>query len=57
MEVGTYGLPTELRKRAMNMVDSSGGSITIGYVLSKGVMKLSEAQKVLLVLAADIDGY
>lgn len=50
-------LPTEVRKRAMDAVDSSGRRVTVGDVASKAGLKLNEAQKALQALAADTDGF
>jgi hypothetical protein len=50
-------LPTELRKRAMDAVDASGGRVTIGDVASRAGLKLTEAQKALQALAADTEGF
>ncbi|KAL8526366.1 hypothetical protein ACS0TY_015545 [Phlomoides rotata] len=50
-------LPSEVRKRAMDAIDSSGRRVTIGDVASKAGLKLNEAQKALQALAADTDGF
>lgn len=50
-------LPTDLRKRAMEAVDSLGRRVTIGDVASKAGLELKEAQKALQALAADTDGF
>lgn len=50
-------LPTDVRKRAMEAVDSFGGRVTIGDVASRAGLKLNEAQKALQALAADTDGF
>lgn len=50
-------LPSEVRKRAMDAVDSSGRRVTIGDVASKAGLKLNEAQRALQALAADTDGF
>lgn len=50
-------LPSDVRKRAMDAIDSCGGRVTIGDVSSKAGLKLNEAQKALQTLAADTDGF
>lgn len=50
-------LPSDVRKRAMDAIDSYGGRVTIGDVSSKAGLKLDEAQKALQALAADTDGF
>lgn len=50
-------LPSEMRKRAMDAIDSFGGRVTIGDVASKAGLKLNEAQKALQALAADTNGF
>lgn len=55
--VETDKLPTDVRKRVMEAVDSYGGRVTVGDVASKGGLKLNEAQKALQALAADTDGF
>ncbi|GAB4856390.1 hypothetical protein Ancab_014310 [Ancistrocladus abbreviatus] len=50
-------LPSDLRKRAMEAVDSFGGRVTIGDVASKAGLKLDEAQRALQALAADTNGF
>ncbi|GLT94702.1 hypothetical protein SLE2022_124310 [Rubroshorea leprosula] len=50
-------LPSDVRKRTMEAVDSCGGRVTIGDVASKAGLKLNEAQKALQALAADTDGF
>lgn len=49
-------LPVDVRRRAMDAVDSCGGRVTIGDVASKAGLKLNEAQKALQAIAADTDG-
>ncbi|PIA59086.1 hypothetical protein AQUCO_00400146v1 [Aquilegia coerulea] len=55
--IETDRLPTEVRKRAMEAVDSFGGRVTIGDVSSKAGLKLNEAQNALQALAADTGGF
>ncbi|KAF8403293.1 hypothetical protein HHK36_011395 [Tetracentron sinense] len=55
--VETDKLATDVRKRAMEAVDSCGGRVTIGDVASKAGLKLNEAQKALQALAADTSGF
>ncbi|KAK9126377.1 hypothetical protein Scep_015223 [Stephania cephalantha] len=55
--VETDKLPTDVRKRAMDAVDSCGGRVTIGDVASKAGLKLDEAQRALQALAADTNGF
>lgn len=50
-------LPSDVRKRAMDAVDASGGRVTIGDVASRAGLKLNEAQRALQALAADTDGF
>lgn len=50
-------LPSDVRKRAMEAVDSCGGRVTIGDVASRAGLKLNEAQKALQALAADTNGF
>ncbi|GKV31805.1 hypothetical protein SLEP1_g40470 [Rubroshorea leprosula] len=50
-------LPSDVRKRTMEAVDSCSGRVTIGDVASKAGLKLNEAQKALQALAADTDGF
>ncbi|KAG8376722.1 hypothetical protein BUALT_Bualt09G0093400 [Buddleja alternifolia] len=50
-------LPSDVRKRAMSAIDSSGRRVTIGDVASKAGLKLNEAQKALQALAADTNGF
>ena len=50
-------LPTDVRKRAMDAVDSFGGRVTIGDVASRAGLKLNEAQRALQALAADTNGF
>ncbi|XP_021728638.1 uncharacterized protein At5g03900, chloroplastic-like [Chenopodium quinoa] len=50
-------LPSDVRKRAMDAIDSSGGRVTIGDVASKAGLKLNEAQKALQALATDTEGF
>ncbi|XP_028773079.1 uncharacterized protein At5g03900, chloroplastic [Neltuma alba] len=50
-------LPSDVRKRTMDAVDSCGGRMTIGDVASKAGLKLNEAQKALQALAADTNGF
>ncbi|WCJ20542.1 Iron-sulfur cluster biosynthesis family protein [Euphorbia peplus] len=50
-------LPVDVRKRAMEAVDSSGGRVTIGDVASRAGLKLNQAQTALQALAADTDGF
>ncbi|XP_010244990.1 PREDICTED: uncharacterized protein At5g03900, chloroplastic [Nelumbo nucifera] len=55
--VETDKLPSDVRNRAMEAVDSFGGRVTIGDVASKAGLKLNEAQKALQALAADTGGF
>lgn len=50
-------LPSDVRKRTMDAVDSCGGRVTIGDVASKAGLKLNQAQKALQALAADTNGF
>lgn len=50
-------LPSDVRKRAMDAIDSSGRRVTVGDVASKAGLKLNEAQRALQALAADTDGF
>ena len=50
-------LPSDMRKRAMEAVDTCGGRVTIGDVASKAGLKLNEAQRALQALAADTNGF
>ncbi|XP_057777917.1 uncharacterized protein At5g03900, chloroplastic [Salvia miltiorrhiza] len=50
-------LPTDVRKRTMDAIDSSGRRVTVGDVASKAGLKLNEAQRALQALAADTDGF
>ncbi|GAV81358.1 hypothetical protein CFOL_v3_24815 [Cephalotus follicularis] len=55
--VETDRLPSDVRKRAMDAVDASGGRVTIGDVASKAGLTLNEAQNALQALAADTNGF
>lgn len=50
-------LPSDVRKRALDAIDSCGRRVTIGDVASRAGLKLNEAQKALQALAADTDGF
>ncbi|KAG8374126.1 hypothetical protein BUALT_Bualt11G0098500 [Buddleja alternifolia] len=50
-------LPSDVRKRTMDAVDSCGRRVTIGDVASKAGLKLNEAQKALQALAVDTNGF
>lgn len=50
-------LAADVRKRAMNAIDSCGRRVTIGDVASKAGLKVNEAQRALQALAADTDGF
>ncbi|XP_011094332.1 uncharacterized protein At5g03900, chloroplastic [Sesamum indicum] len=50
-------LPSGVRNRAMDAIDSSGPRVTVGDVASKAGLKLNEAQKALQALAADTNGF
>ncbi|CAH9077205.1 unnamed protein product [Cuscuta europaea] len=50
-------LPSDIRKRAMDAIDSFGGRVTAGDVASKAGLQLNEAQKALQALATDTDGF
>ncbi|KAK4776448.1 hypothetical protein SAY86_005136 [Trapa natans] len=55
--VETDRLPTDVRKRAMEAVDTCGGRVTYGDVASRAGLKLNEAQRALQALAADTGGF
>ncbi|KAF9594463.1 hypothetical protein IFM89_031065 [Coptis chinensis] len=55
--VETDSLPTDVRTRAMDAVDSFGGRVTIGDVSSKAGLKLDQSQKALQALASDTAGF
>ncbi|KAI0496860.1 hypothetical protein KFK09_023184 [Dendrobium nobile] len=55
--VETDKLPSDVRKRAMDAVDSYGGRVTIGDVASRAGLKLNEAERALQALAADTNGF
>ncbi|KAL6005272.1 hypothetical protein ACLOJK_005834 [Asimina triloba] len=55
--VETDKLPTDVRKRAMEAVDSFGGRVTIGDVAGRAGLKLNEAERALQALAADTGGF
>ncbi|PKU80738.1 Uncharacterized protein MA16_Dca027787 [Dendrobium catenatum] len=55
--VETDKLPSDVRKRAMDAVDSYGGRVTIGDVASRAGLKLNEAEIALQALAADTNGF
>ncbi|KAJ4971545.1 hypothetical protein NE237_004644 [Protea cynaroides] len=55
--VETDKLPSDVRNRTMEAVDSCGGRVTIGDVASKAGLQLNEAQKALQALAADTSGF
>ncbi|XP_074269102.1 uncharacterized protein At5g03900, chloroplastic [Silene latifolia] len=50
-------LPSDIRKRSMDAIDSLGGRVTIGDVAAKAGLKLTQAQKALQALAADTNGF
>nr|XP_027066949.1 uncharacterized protein At5g03900, chloroplastic-like [Coffea arabica] len=50
-------LPADLRKRAMDAIDSCGRRVTVGDVASKAGLQFNEAQKALQALAADTEGF
>nr|XP_016474414.1 PREDICTED: uncharacterized protein At5g03900, chloroplastic-like [Nicotiana tabacum] len=50
-------LPSDVRKRAMDAVDSLGKRVTVGDVASKAGLQLSQAQKALQALATDTNGF
>ncbi|KAK4419383.1 putative protein, chloroplastic [Sesamum alatum] len=50
-------LPSGVRNRAMDAIDSSGRRVTVGDVASRAGLKLNEAQKALQALAADTNGF
>nr|GLL17946.1 uncharacterized protein At5g03900, chloroplastic [Ipomoea trifida] len=50
-------LPSDIRKRAMDAIDSLGGRVTVGDVASKAGLQLNEAQKALQALATDTNGF
>lgn len=53
----TDKLPSDVRKRTMDAVDSYGGRVTIGDVASRAGLKLNEADRALQALAADTAGF
>ncbi|XP_020262883.1 uncharacterized protein At5g03900, chloroplastic-like [Asparagus officinalis] len=55
--VETDKLPSGVRNRAMEAVDSYGGRVTIGDVASRAGLKLNEAERALQALAADTGGF
>ncbi|XP_072969777.1 uncharacterized protein At5g03900, chloroplastic [Typha angustifolia] len=55
--VETDKLPSDVRKRAMDAVDSYGGRVTTGDIASKAGLKLAEAERALQALAADTGGF
>ncbi|KAH7671373.1 ArsR-like helix-turn-helix domain-containing protein [Dioscorea alata] len=55
--VETDKLSSDVRKRAMDAVDSYGGRVTIGDVASRAGLKLDEAERALQALAADTGGF
>ncbi|KAI3984615.1 hypothetical protein MKX01_003978 [Papaver californicum] len=55
--IETDKLPTDVRKRAMDAVDSFGGRVTVGDVSSKSGLQLAEAEKALQALASDTSGF
>ncbi|XP_042435677.1 uncharacterized protein At5g03900, chloroplastic-like isoform X1 [Zingiber officinale] len=55
--VETDKLPSGVRNLAMEAVDSYGGRVTIGDVVSKAGLKLNEAERALQALAADTGGF
>ncbi|KAI3905531.1 hypothetical protein MKW92_052848 [Papaver armeniacum] len=55
--IETDKLPTDVRKRAMDAVDSFGGRVTVGDISSKSGLKLDEAEKALQALASDTNGF
>lgn len=55
--VETDKLPSDVRKRTMDAVDSYGGRVTIGDVASRAGLKLNEADRALQALAADTAGF
>ncbi|XP_077241291.1 iron-sulfur cluster biosynthesis family protein [Tasmannia lanceolata] len=55
--VETDKLPSNVRDRAMEAVDSFGGRVTIGDVASRGGLKLNEAERALQALATDTGGF
>ncbi|KAL8260449.1 hypothetical protein R6Q59_028402 [Mikania micrantha] len=50
-------LPTDVRKRVMDAVDTCGRRVTVGDVASKAGIKLTEAQRALQAIAADTNGF
>ncbi|KAH9618881.1 hypothetical protein KSS87_010805 [Heliosperma pusillum] len=50
-------LPLDIRKRAMDAIDSLGRRVTIGDVSARAGLKLTQAQKALQALAADTNGF
>ncbi|KAJ0973409.1 hypothetical protein J5N97_021368 [Dioscorea zingiberensis] len=55
--VETDKLPADVRKRAMDAVDSYGRRVMIGDVASRAGLKLDEAERALQALAADTGGF
>ncbi|KAF3772130.1 Uncharacterized protein EJ110_NYTH58673 [Nymphaea thermarum] len=50
-------LPSVVRKRAMEAIESSGGRVTIGDVASRAGLKLDEAERALQAIASDTGGF
>lgn len=53
----TDKLPSDVRKRAMDAVDSYGGRVTIGDVSSRAGLRLNESERALQALATDTGGF
>ncbi|KAK1389652.1 Iron-sulfur cluster biosynthesis family protein [Heracleum sosnowskyi] len=55
--IETDKLPSDVRNRTLEAVDSCGRKVTVGDVAGKAGIKVDEAQKALQAVAADSDGY
>ncbi|XP_060212404.1 uncharacterized protein At5g03900, chloroplastic-like isoform X2 [Lycium barbarum] len=57
VHLGSDQLRWDVQKRAMDAIEYLGRRVTVGDVASKAGIQLSEAQKVLQVLATDTNGF
>lgn len=55
--VETDRLPSDVRDRTIQAVDSLGGRVTVGDVAAQAGLKLDEAERALQALAADTGGF
>ncbi|KAJ4753305.1 Iron-sulfur cluster biosynthesis family protein [Rhynchospora pubera] len=55
--VETDRLPSDVRDRSIQAVDSLGGRVTVGDVAAQAGLKLDEAERALQALAADTGGF